>query len=245
MLSAGCWGEVLPSTAECSCPSLWATKHLWSHTAIQITAEWKTLGFSFFSILFYYYSLLCFQEDQLPDPSAVTSSGRDVWQGAEEKAFPMKAGPYRVLCPPYINRRRALNFFSSLKETRVNEEEKPKKVTLQWNSGSPLGHTRKTNQWWDVQSSSQFETIKRGINEQRIDKYVLSTHIFTYLRVMWLPPTANNCMKAHLKRGKLHNTPGNNYSFDGANIIRSSEIHDNWCWDNELFHFCFCLWNVT
>lgn len=44
---------------------------------------------------------------------------------------------------------------------------------------------------------------------------------------MWLSLTAYNSMKAHLKRGKLHNNPGNNYSFDGANIIRSSEMQDN------------------
>jgi len=42
-------------------------------------------------------------------------------------------------------------------------------------------------------------------------------------------------MKPPLKRGKLHRNTGNNWSFDGA--IGSSEMHDNRCQDNQLFHF--------
>lgn len=47
----------------------------------------------------------------------------------------------------------------------------------------------------------------------------------------------NSSMKPPLKRAKLHSNIGNNWSFYGAIIIRSSETHDNWYQDNQLFHF--------
>lgn len=46
----------------------------------------------------------------------------------------------------------------------------------------------------------------------------------------------NSSMKPPLKRGKLHNNTGNNLSFDGAVIIRPSEMR-KWCQDTQHLHF--------
>lgn len=123
---------------------------------------------SFFSILF--FNLACFQADQCPDLSVSSTTVRDTWCGAEEKAgvwpFHWKFVP-RLSCIHYVSTQEVFRSSGILKETSVEEE--PKKAPLQWESGNPLSHMRKTNQWWDAPSPSQIETLraKAKIYEQR------------------------------------------------------------------------------
>lgn len=75
-----------------------------SHTALmKLIIQIKELNekiiiSSFFSILF--FKQTCFQEDQCPDPSVSSTTVRDTWCGAEEKAeYGFSNGNWSLGCP--------------------------------------------------------------------------------------------------------------------------------------------------
>lgn len=150
--------------------------------------------------------------------------------------------PSTAECPcPNLQAKKHSWSYTPIHIKELNEEESMK-LTLQCNYGNTRGGIRMTNQWWNVQSWSQTETLRR-INQNFMNwevRHVLYAHILYILeRCGYL--SQKSSMKPSLKRGKLHSNTGDNWSFDGTITIRSSEMHDNWCQDNQFFYFMSLL----